>query len=89
MDHGRCERDRYAIVSERTKCIAELPLACVAGSSIICVDLLLQKIPRMRNFRIQESSSFLSASLSLTFGVMVSETTKVEFEDEKQLTCSW
>ena len=35
----------------------------------------------MRNFRIQESSSFLSASLSLTFGVMVSDTMRLQFEE--------
>lgn len=47
--------------------------ACVVGSSIICVDLLVQRIPGKRNFKIQDSNSFLSASLSLTFGVMVSK----------------
>lgn len=47
-------------------------IACVVGSSIICVDLFIQRIPSMRNFRIQDSDAFLSASLSLSFGVMVS-----------------
>lgn len=47
-------------------------IACVVGSSIICVDLIIQCIPTKRNFRIQDSDAFLSASLSLSFGVMVS-----------------
>ena len=47
-------------------------IACVVGSSIICVDLIIQRIPSKRNFRIQDSDTFLSASLSLSFGVMVS-----------------
>ncbi len=47
-------------------------LACVVGASIICVDLIIQRIPGQRNFRIQDSNTFLSSSLSLSFGVMVS-----------------
>jgi hypothetical protein len=35
----------------------------------------------MRHFRIQDSNSFLSASLSLTFGVMVSEIALVELQN--------
>ena len=46
-------------------------IACVAGSSIICVDLIIQQIPGQRNFRIQDSNAFLSSSLSLSFGVML------------------
>ena len=46
--------------------------ACVVGSSIICVDLVVQRIPGQRNFRIQDSNAFLASSLSLSFGVMVS-----------------
>lgn len=45
--------------------------ACVVGSSIICVDLIVQHIPGKQNFRIQDSNTFLSSSLSLSFGVMV------------------
>ena len=48
--------------------------ACVVGSSVICVDLFIQCIPGKRNFRIQDSNAFLSSSLSLSFGVMVSIT---------------
>lgn len=59
-----------------TRMILELALicilACVAGSSIICVDLIIRHIPGKRNFRIQDSNAFLSGSLSLSFGVMVS-----------------
>jgi len=47
-------------------------LACVFGASIICADLVVQQIPSKRNFKIQDSDVFLSASLSLSFGVMVS-----------------
>ena len=50
--------------------------ACVFGASIICVDLLVQYIPRCRNFRIQDSNSFLASSLSLSFGVMVRQAEK-------------
>jgi zinc transporter, ZIP family len=43
------------------------------GASIICVDLLVRRIPNeiCRNFRIEDSNVFLSSSLSLSFGVMV------------------
>ena len=47
-------------------------IACVAGAMIICVDLIIRRIPGKHNFRIQDSNTFLSASLSLSFGVMVS-----------------
>lgn len=47
-------------------------LACVFGASIICADIVVRLIPSKRNFRIQDSDVFLSASLSLSFGVMVS-----------------
>jgi ZIP family zinc transporter len=47
-------------------------IACVAGASIICIDILVRQIPSQRKFRIQESSVFLASSLSLSFGVMVS-----------------
>ena len=43
----------------------------VVGSSIICIDLIVQRIPSKRKFRIQDSDAFLSASLSLSSGVMV------------------
>ncbi|KAE9979609.1 hypothetical protein EG328_000776 [Venturia inaequalis] len=46
-------------------------IACMAGASIICVDLIIQQIPGHRNFRIQDSNAFLSSSLSLSFGVML------------------
>ncbi|CUS09892.1 unnamed protein product [Tuber aestivum] len=46
--------------------------ACVLGSTIICLDALLRHLPfrRFQNFSIRESSTFLAASLSLSFGVM-------------------
>ncbi|PHH54904.1 putative zinc transporter zip2 [Ceratocystis fimbriata CBS 114723] len=46
-------------------------LACVLGASIICVDLITTHVPRWRSFRIQQSDTFLAASLSLSFGVMI------------------
>ncbi|KFY12434.1 hypothetical protein V492_03885 [Pseudogymnoascus sp. VKM F-4246] len=46
-------------------------IACVVGSSIICIDLLLRRIPRWKNFSIQDSSLFLACSMSLSFGVMI------------------
>lgn len=41
------------------------------GACVICVDLLIRYIPGKADFRIQDSSSFLACSLSLSFGVMV------------------
>ncbi|KAK4169355.1 ZIP zinc transporter-domain-containing protein [Cladorrhinum sp. PSN259] len=46
-------------------------IACVAGASIICVDVVIRALPGKRNFRIQDSSVFLACSLSLSFGVMI------------------
>ncbi|KAK5118340.1 hypothetical protein LTR62_002853 [Meristemomyces frigidus] len=46
-------------------------VACVLGASIICVDLIIRRFPGKKDFRIQDSDSFLSASLSLSFGVML------------------
>ena len=46
-------------------------IACVFGASIICIDILIRQFPGKKNFRIQDSDAFLSASLSLSFGVMV------------------
>ena len=47
-------------------------ITAVLGSSIICLDAFLRRLPfrRFRNFSIRESSTFLAASLSLSFGVM-------------------
>lgn len=47
-------------------------LACVLGASIICIDVLVRLLPGKKNFKIQDSNLFLSSSLSLSFGVMVS-----------------
>ncbi|KFY34696.1 hypothetical protein V495_08126, partial [Pseudogymnoascus sp. VKM F-4514 (FW-929)] len=46
-------------------------VACVVGSGIICIDLLLRRIPRYKDFSIQDSSLFLACSMSLSFGVMI------------------
>ncbi|OAG37066.1 hypothetical protein AYO21_08714 [Fonsecaea monophora] len=46
-------------------------IACVIGSSIICIDIVARQFPVWRHFSISESDGFLSASLSLSFGVML------------------
>ncbi|KAI9885510.1 MAG: protein translocase subunit [Watsoniomyces obsoletus] len=46
-------------------------IACVLGSSIICIDFLVRLFPGKRHFKVQDSNTFLSASLSLSFGVML------------------
>jgi ZIP family zinc transporter len=46
-------------------------VACVVGASIICVDVFVRRIPGIEKFSIAESDAFLSASLSLSFGVML------------------
>ncbi len=73
MDHVLCEWHRW-VSKVRGKQATSLNLfsACVVGSSIICVDLIVRHIPGKSNFRIQDSNIFLSSSLSLSFGVMVS-----------------
>ena len=40
-------------------------------ASIICVDLIIRQFPGKKNFKIQDSNTFLSTGLSLSFGVMV------------------
>ncbi|KAK4217944.1 Zinc/iron permease [Rhypophila decipiens] len=46
-------------------------IACVVGASVIFVDIPIRLLPGKRDFRIQESSTFLAGSLSLSFGVMI------------------
>ncbi|KAF4553436.1 Zinc-regulated transporter-like protein 3 [Elsinoe fawcettii] len=46
-------------------------VACVLGAAIICADIIVRQFPGKKNFRIQDSDAFLSASLSLSFGVML------------------
>ncbi|CAN8097406.1 unnamed protein product [Discula destructiva] len=46
-------------------------IACVAGASVIYVDLLISKFPNMQHFRIQDSNGFQASALSLSFGVMI------------------
>ena len=46
-------------------------VACIVGASIICVDVFVRHLPGMEKFSIAESDTFLSASLSLSFGVML------------------
>ncbi|KAK7969339.1 vacuolar Zn-iron permease [Apiospora saccharicola] len=46
-------------------------IACVFGASIIFVDKLVRLFPGKRDFSIQENSTFLACSLSLSFGVMI------------------
>ncbi|KAJ5542217.1 hypothetical protein N7535_004639 [Penicillium sp. DV-2018c] len=46
-------------------------VACVLGSAIICIDVLVQVLSRHKSFQIANSSNFLSASLCLSAGVML------------------
>ncbi|KAJ5498603.1 Zinc/iron permease [Penicillium expansum] len=46
-------------------------VACVLGSSIICIDVLVRVLSRRKSFQIANSSNFLSASLCLSAGVML------------------
>ncbi|OQD91176.1 hypothetical protein PENANT_c001G09514 [Penicillium antarcticum] len=46
-------------------------VACVLGSAIICVDVVVQVLSRRKSFQIANSSNFLSASLCLSAGVML------------------
>lgn len=46
-------------------------IACTAGASIICVDLIIRQFPGKKDFKIEDSNPFLSAGLSLSFGVMI------------------
>lgn len=50
-------------------------IACVLGAAIICVDIIVCRFSGMKGFRIQDSNAFLSASLSLSFGVMLFSST--------------
>ncbi|TEA16740.1 Zinc-regulated transporter 3 [Colletotrichum sidae] len=46
-------------------------IACVFGSTFICVDVIVRLFPGKRNFKLQESNVFLASSLSLSFGIMM------------------
>ncbi|QSS63997.1 vacuolar Zn-iron permease [Histoplasma capsulatum] len=46
-------------------------IACVLGSSIICVDVIARNCFGLKNFKISDSNVFLSASLSLSAGVLL------------------
>lgn len=46
-------------------------VACILGASVICIDIVIRQFPGKRDFRIQDSDTFLSMSLSLSFGVML------------------
>jgi hypothetical protein len=52
------------------KLTTRLP-ACVVGASVICIDKIIQLFPGYRKFKIEDNNTFLSSSLSLSFGVMV------------------
>ncbi|RAL15134.1 Zn(2+) transporter ZRT3 [Aspergillus homomorphus CBS 101889] len=45
--------------------------ACVLGSAVICVDILLRYVSRRKDFQIVHNNAFLSASLCLSAGVML------------------
>ncbi|KAI9370579.1 Zinc/iron permease [Aspergillus egyptiacus] len=46
-------------------------VACILGSSVICIDLLLRRFSPQTNFQIVHNNGFLSASLSLSAGVIL------------------
>ncbi|KAJ6120107.1 hypothetical protein N7523_004387 [Penicillium sp. IBT 18751x] len=46
-------------------------VACVLGSAVICVDLVLRQFSHHKSFQIANSNNFLSASLCLSAGVML------------------
>ncbi|KAJ5103096.1 hypothetical protein N7532_003625 [Penicillium argentinense] len=46
-------------------------VACVLGSAVICVDLVLRRVSSLKSFQIANSNNFLSASLCLSAGVML------------------
>ncbi|KAH8696044.1 putative ZIP metal ion transporter [Talaromyces proteolyticus] len=46
--------------------------ACIIGASIICVDVIMRSCCGMRKFDITTNSTFLSSSMGLSAGVMVS-----------------
>lgn len=46
-------------------------IACILGSAIVCIDLLVQSCTRRKSFRIINNSEFLSASLCLSSGVLL------------------
>ncbi|OQE20550.1 hypothetical protein PENSTE_c013G08334 [Penicillium steckii] len=46
-------------------------VACVLGSAVICVDLVLRRVTHHKSFQIANSNNFLSASLCLSAGVML------------------
>ena len=72
MDHDMCQWCGY-VQKHITHSIGPkfLRLACVIGASVICVDLVIQRIPGKQNFRIQDSNGFLAGALSLSFGIML------------------
>ncbi|EAW06375.1 Zn(2+) transporter ZRT3 [Aspergillus clavatus NRRL 1] len=46
-------------------------IACVLGSSVICIDVLLRQCSSRKNFQIVNNNGFLSASLCLSAGVLL------------------
>ncbi|CAJ2510227.1 Uu.00g061270.m01.CDS01 [Anthostomella pinea] len=46
-------------------------VACLLGAGIIYIDAFVRVFPGQKNFRIQDSNTFLACSLSLSFGVML------------------
>ena len=47
------------------------PTACIFGACIICIDYIVRLFPGKEKFEIRRSDTFLSSSLSLSFGVML------------------
>ncbi|KAJ9203224.1 hypothetical protein DTO164E3_2695 [Paecilomyces variotii] len=45
--------------------------ACILGSSVICVDLIVRKCSSRKDFDITSNNAFLAASMSLSAGVLL------------------
>lgn len=74
MDHDRAERRWWVHDQEEGRQSVHQTndhAACIFGAAFICVDVIVRLFPGKKGWRIQDSDTFLSLSLSLSFGVMV------------------
>ncbi|KAF2277992.1 uncharacterized protein EI97DRAFT_432080 [Westerdykella ornata] len=46
-------------------------IACVAGASVIYIDILIRQFPGKKNWKLEDSNLFLSSGFSLSFGVLI------------------
>lgn len=52
--------------------------ACIIGAGIICVDLVIRSCCGFKRFDITTNSTFLSSSMGLSAGVMVSSQNAID-----------